>query len=83
METQLTELLKLEATLKGQISQYAEKCSLVESALDKRDEFFTAFKADREAMKKAVNKLEKELITKKNKMDTMSKNILEMAEQVR
>lgn len=69
--------------LRSQLNVYIEKFKQVEDTLNNSNDLFLTFRKEMEQMTKKAKKLEKENATVRAKCDTMNRNLLEMAEEVR
>lgn len=80
-ERRVVSLLKHEADLKAQVRQYVDKFRQVEDTLAKSNDLFTTFRAEMEQMSGKLGKLERENAQLHNKCATLSRNIIEMADE--
>lgn len=80
-ERRIAALTRSEADLKAQVRQYVEKFRQVEETLAKSNELFTTFRSEMEQMGTKVNRLERENGQLHGKCGTLSRNIIEMADE--
>lgn len=74
-------LTRSETDLKGQVRQYVEKFRQVEETLGKSNDLFGTFRAEMEQMGAKLARLEKENAQLSSKCATLSRNIIEMADE--
>ena len=80
-ERRIGQLVRSEAELKGQVRQYVDKFRQVEETLGKSNDLFGTFRAEMEQMSAKLGKLERENAQLHNKCATLSRNIIEMADE--
>ncbi len=83
MHLQVSTFNQTEVELRSQLNVYIEKFKQVEDTLNNSNDLFLTFRKEMEQMTKKTKKLEKENATVRAKCDTMNRNLLEMAEEVR
>ena len=81
LKSQILNFVKTENELKRQLAVYVDKFKQVEETLSKSNELFMTFRKETEKMTKNLAKFEKENEYLKNKVGTLNRNILEMAEE--
>ena len=81
LKAQVLNFVKTENELKRQLAVYVDKFKQVEETLSKSNELFMTFRKETEKMTKNLAKFEKENDYLKNKVATLNRNILEMAEE--
>ena len=74
-------LTRSEQDLKAQVRQYVEKFRQVEETLGKSNDLFGTFRAEMEQMGAKLARLERENTQLNSKCATLSKNIIEMADE--
>lgn len=74
-------LTRSEQELKGQVRQYMEKFRQVEETLGKSNDLFGTFRAEMEQMGSKLARLERENTQLNSKCATLSRNIIEMADE--
>lgn len=79
-ESRVNELARNEADLKSQVRQYVDKFRQVEETLVKSNELFGTFRGEMEQMSAKLAKLERENTMMHSKCATLSRNIIEMAD---
>lgn len=77
----VTALTRSEAELKAQVRQYVDKFRQVEETLGKSNDLFGTFRAEMEQMGAKLARLERENTQLNSKCATLSKNIIEMADE--
>lgn len=80
-QRRITQNQRTEATLRQQLREYIEKFRQVEETLAKSNDLFTTFRQEMEQMTLKLSKLERENNQLQNKCSTLSKNIIEMADE--
>lgn len=74
-------LTRSEAELKAQVRQYVDKFRQVEETLGKSNDLFGTFRAEMEQMGAKLARLERENAQLNSKCATLSRNIIEMADE--
>jgi len=77
----ITLLTRSEQDLKAQVRQYVEKFRQVEETLGKSNDLFGTFRAEMEQMGAKLARLERENAQLNSKCATLSRNIIEMADE--
>lgn len=77
----ISALTRSEAELKAQVRQYVEKFRQVEETLGKSNDLFGTFRAEMEQMGAKLARLERENAQLNSKCATLSRNIIEMADE--
>lgn len=80
-ERRLAHLARSEAELKAQVRQYVDKFRQVEETLVKSNELFGTFRGEMEAMSAKLGRFERENGQMHAKCATLSRNIIEMADE--
>jgi chromosome segregation ATPase len=74
-------LTRSESELKAQVRQYVDKFRQVEETLGKSNDLFSTFRAEMEQMGAKLARLERENAQLNSKCATLSRNIIEMADE--
>lgn len=77
----ISALTRSEAELKAQVRQYVDKFRQVEETLGKSNDLFGTFRAEMEQMGAKLARLERENAQLNSKCATLSRNIIEMADE--
>lgn len=81
LERQVLVLSRAESELKGQLAIYVDKFKQVEETLGKSNDLFATFRREMEQMTAKLTRLETENHQLQNKCNTLSRNIIEMADE--
>lgn len=81
LERQVQVLSRAESELKGQLAIYVDKFKQVEETLGKSNDLFATFRREMEQMTAKLTRLETENHQLQNKCNTLSRNIIEMADE--
>lgn len=77
----VSDLSSSESDLRAQLSVYVDKFKQVEDTLSKSNDLFATFRHEMEQMTSKLSKLEKENQNLQSKCTTLSRNIIEMADE--
>ena len=77
----VNDLSSSESDLRSQLSVYVDKFKQVEDTLSKSNDLFATFRHEMEQMTAKLSKLEKENQNLQSKCTTLSRNIIEMADE--
>lgn len=77
----VTELAASESDLRAQLTVYVDKFKQVEDTLSKSNDLFATFRHEMEQMTTKVGRLERENSSLQSKCTTLSRNIIEMADE--
>jgi archaellum component FlaC len=80
-ERQIAGLSRAENELKNQLAIYVDKFKQVEETLGKSNDLFATFRREMEQMTAKLGRLESENHQLQNKCNTLSRNIIEMADE--
>lgn len=81
LNTKICDLSSSESDLRAQLSVYVDKFKQVEETLSKSNDLFATFRHEMEQMTQKLGRLEKENGALQNKCTTLSRNIIEMADE--
>ena len=81
LEKHIAALTRAESELKGQLAIYVEKFKQVEETLGKSNDLFATFRREMEQMTAKLSRLESENHALQTKCGTLSRNIIEMADE--
>jgi hypothetical protein len=81
LNAKICDLSSSESDLRAQLSVYVDKFKQVEDTLSKSNDLFATFRHEMEQMTQKLGRLEKENGALQNKCTTLSRNIIEMADE--
>ena len=81
LNTKICDLSSSESDLRSQLSVYVDKFKQVEDTLSKSNDLFATFRHEMEQMTQKLGRLEKENGALQSKCATLSRNIIEMADE--
>lgn len=81
LTNRVSDLSSSESDLRAQLSVYVDKFKQVEDTLSKSNDLFATFRHEMEQMTTKLSKLEKENQNLQSKCATLSRNIIEMADE--
>lgn len=81
LNTKIMDLSSSESDLRAQLSVYVDKFKQVEDTLSKSNDLFATFRHEMEQMTQKLGRLEKENCALQSKCTTLSRNIIEMADE--